>query len=253
MNLFGKIKLFREKARRHFYDVFFGLDEILTVVNKHILQIGGEISEIKIEEDKSRRIVAVTAQAKMKIVNRSEVSITLINPKYLEQSDIKYFAPTKESCCGSRGNIYSLPCPKDFLENRFFSEFLKTFEENSSSENLMICLEPQEEFIWNEDIYFEFGSVNTKRIWQGLGWNQFRSAGDLLWFCFEYRLPPEIFSAKPKLLEIFPESWKTDAEIPIARYQIRDISGQKNVLETAPILIDFTQAIVQESKDNDER
>jgi len=253
VNLYGRIKLFTETARKNFYDIFFGMNDILAVVNKHILITNGEISEINIEEDKSRQIIAVTAKAKMEIANKSEILITLVNPRYFEQAEIKYFAKTKENCWVRSGNLYSSSYAKSLFGNDCFSELVKTFEEGRKPENVIISLDPEEKFSWNEVIHFEFHTADTKRLWQGVSWKEFRGSGDSFWFRLDYRLPSGMFSLKPKLFEVFPDAWKTAGEIPIARYKIKDISGQKISLETAPIFIDFTQAKVKTSKDNDER
>lgn len=236
-----------QTARKNFYDVFFGMNELLEVVNKHILITNGEIYEIKIE-NRDRQTVAVKAESKMEITNNSEISITLINPKYFEQSEVKFFAVTKEDCSLRYGNIYSSPYPKNLSANKNFPELVKNLKENKTPENLLIRLEPKEKFIWDEEIYFEFHTADTKRIWQGVGWKEFRNKGDLFWLRFEYRLPEELSAWKLKLFEIFPDCWKDDGEIPMARYQIEDISGKKMSVETAPVLIDFTLAKAKETK-----
>lgn len=253
MNLYGKIKFFTKTIRKTFYDVFFRMDEILDVINKHILIADGEISEVFTVENKRKKTIFVTAKAKMEITNNSEISITVVNPKYFEQSEVKYFAVTKEDCKYRSRNLYSSPFAQTVLENKDFSELAGTINENAVPENILISLEPAEKYSWDEEIHFEFHTTDTKRLWQGVSWIEFRSSGDLFWFWFEYRLPDEMSPLMAKLIEILPEEWRDSGEFPIVRYQIKDVSGQKTSIETKPIFIDFNKAKVQELNDNDEK
>jgi TusA-related sulfurtransferase len=229
------------------------MDEVLEVINKHILIADGEIVEVLTTENKRKKTISVTAKAKMEITNNSEISVNLVNPKYFQQSEVKYFAVTKEDCKYRSRDLYSSPFAQTVPKNKNFSELVSSINKNAVPENILISLEPAKKYSWDEEIYFEFHTTDTKRVWQGVSWIEFRNSGDSFWFWFEYCLLDEMSSLKPKLNEILSDEWRDSGEFPIARYQIKDISGQKHSLETRPILIDFTKAKVQELNDNDEK
>ena len=247
MSLYDKIKHFRQFVRKNLYDVFFMVDEVLTVINKHILKANGEILEIIVEEDEIKKNVFVTAKAKLEIVNNSEIPVRILNPKYFEQSEVKYFAAIKKDSQWISENLYSSSYSKSLTGNKCNSGLGGTINENAIPENTIIPLNPEEKYSWNDDIYFEFHTTDTKRGWQGVSWKEFRSYGNLFRFRFEYRVLEEIASLKPELYEILPDDWQEEGEIPIARYKIKNVSGQKSSLEIEPIFIDFTHAKFRES------
>ena len=253
MSLYDKIKFFTKTVRKRFYDVFFRMDEVLEVINKHILIADGEIVEVFTIENKRKKIISVTAKAKMEITNNSEISVTIVNPKYFQQSEVKYFAVTKEDREYRSRDVYSSPFARTIPKNKNFSKLVSSINENVVPENFLISLDPAEKHSWDEEIYFEFHTTDTKRGWQGVSWIEFRNSGNSFWFWFEYRLPEELFALKPKLNEILPVEWRDSGELPMVRYQIKDVSGQKNSIETKQIYIDFTKAKVQELNDNDEK
>ena len=253
MNLYDKIKFFTKTVRKRFYDVFFRMDEVLEVINKHILIADGEIVEVFTVENKRKKMISVTVKAKMEITNNSEISITMVNPKYFQQSEVKYFSVTKEDREYRSRDVYSSPFARTIPKNKNFSELVSSINENVVPENFLISLDPAEKNSWDEEIHFEFHTTDTKRVWQGVSWIEFRNSSDSFWFWFEYCLPDEMPSLMPKLNEFLPVEWQDSGEFPIVRYRIKDVSGQKYSLETKQIYIDFTKAKVQELNDNDEK
>lgn len=252
MNMLRKVKLFTNMVRTDFRLVFFQHHRMIAQGKrmKESLVLKGQISELEVQEDKQRQVITTTAKAAMELVNNNPDSMEVINPRYFEQSQVKYFATTKEDCLGRYTNLYSSPYPAKPPAKKEYSKLAEMLKADKSPEKIIIPLKQFEKTGWNETIHFEFDLVNKQRRWQGVGWNEFRRHAESFWFQFDYRLPEEMYFLKPQLMEILPENWRDAGEIPIARFKTEKIWGKQMLVETEPIFIDFSQAKSDKSKNN---
>lgn len=243
MKFIKKLKTFSKMVAADFEFVFLNAKVI-----KNFFKVKGKVLEFEIRRDTERNAVKIVAKAKMELFNDRDSPITIINPKYLNQSALKRFAITEQDCKAKNFQWNSSPSNDEPVVSRAFNELLEKLYDDQPIEDLILKIPPEDIVQYEERIVFEFDTSERKTRWDEIKWTEFRAKAHKFWFSFDYRLPEDIELLKPKLLEIAPEIF--DGVRNTAIYIIHNNKLRQNYfnLETEPIFIDFREAAVDETK-----
>lgn len=216
-------------------------------VFKDSLKLQGKISDLEIFNDVERNVFKTIANAEMEIINQSEGEITLLNPRFFSQSNMKYFALTEIDNKHQTQIWYSASSSDEPIISKAFNEALELLTEKKQIENLTIKLDAGNKTNWNEKIFFEFDATEKKKRWEEINWQEFRKKSDTFWLNFSYYLPEEVYMFKPKLIEIAPECWNCVGSLPLYCLTHQNNEMKFFTLQTEPIFIDFNQAKIIEN------
>ncbi len=243
MNFFKKVKLFSQIISADFKFVFMrpkiSLDDGVI--------INGNILELEIHRDLDRNVVITSATTEMEIINRGDGLVTMINPKYFNQSNSKDFSLTEHNSKYKSTVWCSSSSTVEPVINEAYSELIEALEDRRPIDKPTLTIQSTEKYKWNERIYFEFDNTPNKKRWEEISWSDLRKKSDQFWLSFTYRLPEEIYLLTPKLIEVLPECWKGTGQTPFYCCQVENGISSIYILETEPIFIDFKKAKIVES------
>ena len=235
---------------------FFSCTEIFPqFVDTQKLAVNGEIKDIIIVHNEIRKNVEITANAAMTLVNNSENTLILVNPKLYVQSTSKiFYYYLEESKDEDVGGMNSKTYPTRSFMDKKNRKLAEKLDSKKPPKDYTITLKPKQTFTWDDSIFIVFKKTERNSFDRSLVWDTFKIFGDDFWFNFEYSLPFEISRLKPNLINELPNRWAKFGVFPVfccCEAEGKDCEKKDFWIKTEPIFIDFSRAKVKELRNND--